>query len=55
MVRVREIPSIGCLRLVTVELLCYKPKTGGGREGAGVRNGEGCLRMLSTGVGFVKG
>lgn len=55
MVRVREIPSIGCLGLVTVELLCYKSKTGGGGKGVGVGNREGCLRMLSTGVWSVKG
>lgn len=54
MVRVREIPSIGCLGLVIVELLYYKSKTEGGGKREGVRNREGCLRMLSTGVGSVK-
>lgn len=53
-VRVREIPSIMCLGLVTVELLCYKSQTEGeGREC--VWGGEGCLRILSKGIGSVKG
>lgn len=33
-VRVKEIPSIGGLGLVTVEFLCYKSKTEGGGDGA---------------------
>lgn len=53
-VRVREIPSMMCLGLVTVELLCYKSQTAGwGREW--LWGGEGCVRILSTGIESVKG
>lgn len=54
-VRVRAIPSITCLVLVTVEFFCYKSKTEMGAKGLGVEDGEGCLKMLSTGIEYVKG
>lgn len=39
-VRVREVPSIICLGLVTVKLLCYKSKIEGGGEGVGREDRE---------------
>lgn len=36
----REVPSIICLGLVTVKLLCYKSKIEQGGEGVGEEDGE---------------